>query len=131
MRDFSRDKRIRHGFALQLKLTWLRNFRDSDIQVREEQFTHLVGLLQMRVARQDKAVDPQRRVFINACRYGWTIADQRRTGAAAHQTHPGPQVRADLKIFTLAVVQGGHSVLAHGVVLANAACALAIVSSSR
>ena len=83
MRDFSRDKRVRHGFALQLKLTWLRNFRDSDIQMREQQFTHLVRLLQMWVARQDKAVDPQRRVFINACRYGWTVADQCRAGAAA------------------------------------------------
>ncbi|KEP72030.1 hypothetical protein HR12_29660 [Microbacterium sp. SUBG005] len=83
--------------------------------MREQQFTHLVRLLQMWVARQDKAVDPQRRVFINACRYGWTVADQCRAGAAAHQTYPGPQVRADLKIFTLAVVQGSHQMLAHGV----------------
>ena len=28
----SRNKRVRHGFALQLKLAWLRNFRDSDIR---------------------------------------------------------------------------------------------------
>ena len=43
------------------------------------------------------------------------VADQRRAGAAAHQTDAGPQVRGDLELVARAAMQLRHALLADGV----------------
>ena len=66
----------------------------------------------MRVARQDEGVDAERGVFADAFGHGVGVADERRTGAAAHEPHAGPEVGAHLELVAPAAVQGRHAALA-------------------
>src|SRR3954468_22534792 len=61
-------------------------------QQREHQFGEAVAFLEMRIAREDEAIDAERDVFLHEARDLFRIADQRRASAAAHETHPGPKV---------------------------------------
>lgn len=55
----------------------------------------------MRVAREHKRVQPERRVFLNACRHRLRVTHQGGARAAAHQTHARPQVGADFQVLRL------------------------------
>ena len=70
-----------------------------------------VSLFEVRVARQDEGVDAERDVFLHPRRHGLGIANQRRAGAATHQSDAGPQVGADLELVAAAAVQLGHPAL--------------------
>src|SRR6478735_6763517 len=61
-------------------------------QQREHKLGEAVGLLQVRIAGEDEVVEPECRVFLDACGDGLRIAHQRRARATAHQAHAGPQV---------------------------------------
>ena len=57
LRRFTRDKFVRHRFALQAQVLRLRDRRDVDIEQREQQFADSPGFLKVRVAGEDKTVD--------------------------------------------------------------------------
>ena len=74
-------------------------------QLREHELGEAVGLLQVRVAGEDEAVDAEPDVFRHALGDLVRVADQRRAGAAAHEADAGPEVGADLELVAPAAVQ--------------------------
>ncbi len=72
--------------------------------MREQQFTHFVCLLKMRIAREDKAVDTQLGIFVDTRRDGRAVTHQRSTCATAYQADTRPEIGADLQILAFAVM---------------------------
>src|SRR5690349_5678711 len=82
-------------------------------QQRKEQLGHAIGFLEMRISREDEALDPNLGIFPKASRHGLRIADERRAAAAAHEADAGPEVGTDLEPAAAdAVVQPRHALLA-------------------
>ena len=75
----------------------------------EDQLGEAVGLFQVRVAAEDEGVDAQLFVFPHPRGDGFRVADERRPGPAADQSHPGPEVRADLQALARSVVERLHA----------------------
>ena len=91
-----------------------RRRRHADVRERKQgkhELGEAVSLFEVRVARQDEGVDAERDVFLHPRRHGLGIANQRRAGAATHQSDAGPQVGADLELVAAAAVQLGHPAL--------------------
>ena len=105
--------------------------RRADAELREQQLGDAVGLLQMRIARGDDRLDPQRLVFPQARRHGLRAADERGADAAPHQPDAGPEVRADLQPVAPAAVQAVIAAAGrrNRSPRAARACAAAMVSS--
>src|SRR5436190_2073804 len=79
---------------------------------REYQISKPIGLLEMRIARQDEGVDAELPVLCQPGGHDLRVADQRCAGPAANESDPGPQVRADLELVAPATVQLDHASLA-------------------
>ena len=67
----------------------------------------------MGIAREDKRLDAQVYIFLHARRHRVWIAHQGCARATAHQANPCPQIRAELQLVTLAIVQRLHAMLTH------------------
>src|SRR4051812_6475495 len=66
----------------------------------------------MRVARHDEGIDADVLILLDAGRDSLGVADQRRAGAATHETDTGPQIRGDLELVALAAMELRHALLA-------------------
>ena len=51
--------------------------------------------------------------MFEACRHRLVVPHQRGAGAGRYPPYPGPEIRADLEILTIAIVQRAHPLLAH------------------
>ena len=71
-----------------------------------------MGLFQMRIAGEDKVGDTECLIFTDAFCYLLRIANQRRSGPAAHQPHARPQIRGNTQIVARSFMQRTHSRLA-------------------
>src|SRR5215218_5741818 len=80
-------------------------------QQREDALTHLPGLLQVGLSRQDDVVEAGLVVLGDALGHLVVAAHQRRARAAAHEPEAGPQVRRDDEVLATATVQGEHAPL--------------------
>jgi hypothetical protein len=78
---------------------------------REHQLGEAIGFLKMRIARHDEGIDADALILLDPRRHGLGIADQRRSGAAADETHAGPEIRADLEPVSQAAMQLCHALL--------------------
>ena len=81
-------------------------------QLREDELGEAIAFLEMRIAGQDEAIDAERHILLHALGDLVRIADQRRAGAAAHQSDAGPEVRADLELVAPPAMQARHALLA-------------------
>ena len=63
-----------------------------DSEARKHELGETIGLLQMRIARKNEAVDAERRIFAQARLDLRRIADQRGSRAAARQSDAGPEI---------------------------------------
>ena len=99
-----------NGPVLTASVGALRRVRQR--QQREDQLGEAVGFLEMRVAGQDEGVDADRPVLLHPRRDFLGRADQRRSGAAAHQADAGPEVGADHELVAPAAMQRAHPALA-------------------
>src|SRR3569833_1984716 len=66
----------------------------------------------MWIAGQDEGIDADVLVLPNPRRNGRGIADQRRSGTAAHEADAGPEVRTDLELVAATAMQLCHALLA-------------------
>ena len=88
----------------------------SSGKMRKQEFGDAIGLFQMRIARADERVDSQVGVFAHALRDGFRVADERRAGPAADQSHAGPKIGTDFECVAVAGVQAAHPLLADRIV---------------
>ena len=84
-------------------------------QQRHDELGEAVGLLEVRVAGEDEGIDAERHVFLHARGDRLGIADQRGSGAAAHQADARPEVRAHLELVAPPAMQRRHAALADGI----------------
>src|ERR1700742_3028406 len=68
-------------------------------------FPEPVGLLEVRVSRQDELLDADGPILEDALRHLGVAPYQRGPGPAAHEADPGPQVGSHLEIFERSIVQ--------------------------
>ena len=80
-------------------------------QQREDELGEAIGFLEVRIAGEDERVDADRHVLLHARRHRLRVADQRGSGAAAHQPDARPQVGADLELVAPAAMQRRHAPL--------------------
>src|SRR5215213_544041 len=78
----------------------------------EYQLGEAVGLFQVRVTAENEGVDAELFVFPHPIRDGVLVTDESCACSAAHQSHAGPQVRADLQALPGSVVKRFHARLA-------------------
>ena len=79
---------------------------------RQQALAGAIGLLQVRIAREDELADAERVVLLDAVGDLGVAADERRARAAAHEADARPQVGGDLELVRPPLVQRDHPALA-------------------
>ena len=74
-------------------------------QLREHEFREAVAFLEVRVSREDEAIDPEVDILPHALCDLIGVADQCSPRAAAHEADAGPQVRAYVQFVAPAAMQ--------------------------
>src|SRR6202046_1254381 len=64
------------------------------------EFCEAIAFLEMRITREDEAIDAERHIFLHSFRDLVGVADERRPGAAAHEPDAGPKIGRDLQLVS-------------------------------
>ena len=82
-------------------------------QEGQDVLTNRICLFEVRVARQDEFVQPERVVLAQSLCHLFMASHKRRSGAGPDEADPGPEVRTDLEFCAVAAMQRKHPLLAN------------------